>query len=149
MPEAAAAFVKGMKTSCQPLVRIGGVAFALILVASFAFLADAWIKPLNQFRRALSHRHELRSESDEFGDYSHYISGRLPVSRFKEMGELLGLSGTWREEPEQVGEWQFIEDQAWWDLPESFDEEYRDQGEGYSVLLGRSGDRVFYQAVSW
>jgi hypothetical protein len=138
-----------MKGIHRRLVRIGGVALALILVASFAFLAITWNKPLNQFRRALTERHELRSESDEFGDYSLFIAGRLPVSRFEEMSELLGLSGKWREESEQEGEWQLIKDQAWWDLPESFDEEYRDQGEGYSVLLGRSGDRVFYQAVRW
>lgn len=71
------------------------------------------------------------------------------MSRFEEMSELLGLSGKWREEPKQDGGWQIIEDQAWWDLPESFDEECRDHGKGYSVLLGRSGDRVFYQAVCW
>ena len=112
-------------------------------------MAITWNEPLNRFRRTLAERQEQRSESDEFGDYSLFIAGRLPESRFKEMGELLGLSGKWREESEQVGDWQLIKDQAWWDLPESFDEEYRDQGKGYSVLLGRSGDRVFYQAVSW
>ena len=138
-----------MKGFHRRLVRIGSGILALILVASFAFLAIAWNKPLNQFRRALTEREEQRSDSDEFGDYSLFISGRLPVSRFRGMSELLGLSGKWREEPEQVGEWQLIEDQAWWDLPESFDEEYRDHGDGYSVLLGRSGDRVFYQAISW
>jgi hypothetical protein len=142
-------FRESMKAINQRLVRVGGVAVALVLVAIFAFVVITWNEPLNQFRRALTERHELRSESDEFGDHSLFISGRLPVSRFKEMSELLGLSGKWREEPEQVGDWQRIKDQAWRVLPESFDEEYRDQGVGYSVLLGRSGDRVFYQAISW
>lgn len=131
------------------LVRIGAGVLALILVGKLAVMAITWNEPLNQFRRALTGRQEQRSDSDEFGDYSLFISGRLPVSRFKEMSELLGVSGKSTEEPGQSVEWQIPDNQTWWELPERFDEECRDQGVGYSILLGRSGDRVFYQAISW
>ena len=131
------------------LVRIGAGVLALILVAELAFMAITWNEPLNQFRRALTGRQEQRSDSDEFGDNSLFISGRLPVSRFKEMSELLGVSGKSTEEPGQGVGWQIPDNQTWWELPERFDEECHDHGVGYSVLLGRSGDRVYYQAISW
>lgn len=140
---------KNIKGSHRRLLKIGGGALALILVAKFVVIAIAWNEPLNQFRRALAERHEQRSDADEFGDYSLYISGRLPVSRFKEMAELLGLSGKLHEELNGDVGWQINGGQPWWDLPESFEEEYHQHGNGYSVLLGRSGDRVFYQALSW
>lgn len=138
-----------MRAAHRRLIGIGGVALALILVGKLAVMAITWNEPLNQFRRALTGRQEQRSESDEFGDYSLFISGRLPETRFKEMSELLGVSGKSSEEPGQGVGWQIPDNQTWWELPERFDEECHDHGEGYSVLLGRSGDRVFYQAISW
>ncbi|MFO1522464.1 MAG: hypothetical protein U1G05_10565 [Kiritimatiellia bacterium] len=138
-----------MKRIHLSLLKIGGWVLALILVAKCAVFAFSWNHPINQFRRLLSDRHEERSASDEFGDYSLCIAGRLPASRFKEAAELLGLSGNLRDDPKQLEGWQQIVDEAWWDVPEYFDEQYYKKGEGWSALFGRSGDRVFYQALSW
>ena len=131
------------------MLKIGSWVLGLILVAKCAVFAFSWNHPINQFRRLLSDRHEERSAADEFGDYSHYIVGRLPASRFKEAADLLGLSGNMRSDPKDLGGWQKLVNEAWWNVPQNFDEQYHKQGEGWSVLFGRSGDRVFYQALSW
>lgn len=107
-----------------------------------------WNTPLNQFRRTLKDRQEYRSEADEFGNHSQYITGCLPISRFQEIVDLLDLSPHQVAENNPLSDWQkFLE--PCWNLSTSFDEQYQQKYENSVILLGRSGNQVYYQSHSW
>lgn len=142
-------FIQKMKSIQCRLLKIGSLIIMLILIAKCVLIAFQWNDPINQFRRLLANRHEKRSNADEFGDYSLYITGNLPASRFTEAALLLGLDGHLRENSNSREGWQHFGDDPSAELPRNFDEQYEMRGNGYSVQLGRSGDRVFYQTLSW
>ncbi len=134
------------------LFKIAGILGALFLSVKLALFASRWDEPINQFRRELADMQEERSDPDSFGDYTHCITGRLDPSGFHELATLLGLSSDLRADPHDLKGWQKVTDEPWWDIPHSprhFDEQYYKAGHGYSVALGREGERIFYQYLSW
>ncbi len=136
------------KLLAQPLIKFGICLMGLIPIAQGIGFALRWNTPVNQFRRALEDRHEYRYPTDEFGDYSHYFTGRLPISRFQEMVELFDASPHRVVETKPLSQWQPVSE-PWWKMPSDFDEQYLDINESSILLLGRAGEHVYFQWISW
>lgn len=124
----------------------------LLLVAKIALYAINWNLPAQQFRRAIAVEHSNYS-SDEFGDYGHIVKGRIKDVPFEDLAKLLKLPShttkPLREaEPDAPG-WTLFQHLDWWRLPDSFDEIYYDLSPGSQCLLGRHGDEVFLQDLTW
>ncbi len=124
----------------------------LFLVAKAALYAINWNHPTQQFRRAIIVEHANYS-SDEFGDYGNIVKGRIKDVPFDDLAKLLKLTShatkPYREvEPDAPG-WQLFQNLEWWRLPDSFDEIYYDLRPGSQCLLGRRGNEVFLQDLTW
>lgn len=112
----------------------------------------SWNLPGRQFRRAIEVDHADVS-SDEFGDYGHIVKGRIKNVPIKELAKILKLPShttkPFREvEPDALG-WQRFPELPWWQLPKEFDEIYYELSAGSQCLLGRRGDEVFLQDLTW
>jgi hypothetical protein len=141
-------FTHSKKLLSRPLIKLLVFAVGVLFIAQCVGFYMRWNTPLNQFRRTLKDRQEYRSETDEFVDHSQYITGCLPISRFQEIVELLDLSPHQVNENKPLSEWQTFSKPCWY-LPTKFDEQYQQKNENSVILLGRSGDQVYYQWHSW
>ena len=143
---------EGMEQHTRRWIRFALGCGLLVLVVWGAFVAATWNDPFHVFRRALADRSEHFGPSDEFGDRSIYIVGRLPESRFAEMADLLELErrtdGSFPDDRSLI-HWSTDLKESWWVLPTRFDELYYRADPGFQELLGRSGDKVYYQSISW
>ena len=124
----------------------------LFLTVKVARFALHWNLPAQQFKRAIAVEHSDFS-SDEFGDYGNIVKGRINVVSFEDLAKLLKLSSHTKKpfqevEPDALG-WQSFQKLDWWNLPDEFDEIYYDLSRGSQCLLGRRGDEVFLQDLTW
>jgi|GEM_PF-3604757 len=136
----------------RTILRIAAVACILTVVAVGGYLALCWNLPGRQFRRAIAVEHSNYS-SDEFGDYGHIVIGRIKDVPLEKLAVILKLRSHTTKTlgeaaPEALG-WQLFPDLPWWTLPREFDEIYYDVKPGSECLLGRIGDRVYLQDLTW
>ncbi len=134
------------------LIRFIVVACVLMVIATAVYQALTWNLPGRQFRRAIAIEHSNHS-SDDFGDYGHIVVGRITDVPFEDLAVILKLpSHTTKPlraaEPDASG-WHLFPELTWWKIPDQFDEIYYDLGPGSQCLLGRRGDRVYLQDLTW
>ena len=136
----------------RAMIRTAVVVGLVLAVAVAAYQAVTWNSPGRKFQRAIAVEHSNDS-SDEFGDYGHILVGRIKDVPIEELAAILKLpSHTTRPfrdiAPDAPG-WQLFPQLGWWKLPDEFDEIYYELSSGSQCLLGRRGDRIFLQDLTW
>lgn len=134
------------------LIRLAVATCVLMVALEVVNIALDWNKPGRQFLRAIEVEHTHRS-SDEFGDHVHLVKGRIKDVPMEDLAKILKLPShttkALREvEPGSSG-WQLFPGFGWWKLPDGFDEIYYEMSPGSQCLLGRRGDSVYLQDLTW
>ena len=138
-----------MKRVFRALVILFVVLLAAVLLLKGTQSATSWSDPINQFRRALSDRHESKSDADWFGDYTRNITGRIEVSQIDKIVQLLELKKADDGVLPETVRWCVNPEEEWWTLPDDFDSLYYNDGSGWFEILGFRGDKAYYEYVSW
>ncbi|MES2981695.1 MAG: hypothetical protein V4727_05215 [Verrucomicrobiota bacterium] len=136
----------------QTIVRISIAALILMVVATGVYQALNWNNPARKFRRAIEVEHAHYS-SDEFGDYTHLIKGRIMDIPIEDLAKILELPShttkSIREFAPDAHGWRQFPEHKWWILPKEFDEIYYDLDAGSQCILGRRGNTIFLQDITW